>query len=366
MSTVKQALLAFSISVVVAVLMMQITKPTGFGQARWYEAQAHTPWNVGHVPEGYRPAIPWIAYGITRLTHASVPAAFFCLQIAFYGIILSMLWIWATRGLHLDPLVAACVCSLFVFSFAGTYNLHNRIHIGFAEHLFVLATFLLIYYDKFPALVAVVVVSCFVKESVGLVAIPTYFIAALTQERWQKVVWKTGVMGLLFVLTAWFIRQGCLYSEKPHVSNFTGYYLDPNYLNDQLRFMGGAWTGFVEAVCTYGPLWLLAGVGFLLADARTRALGTLQVAACLFPFVACDVARLVGLGFPVMLLLASIVLRRVPKHTAVILTSICAFWALCSNHGIGHWTVTLGSATVVMLLTLGTSGLMAARAKPVP
>ena len=191
MRFLKQVIVAFLISSVLAVFMMRITKPMGFGQSDVYEAVTREPWKVVHVPESYRFVVPWMAHEISVVSHMNLHRTYFCIQVFCYAVILSTIWIWLTCGLRMDSLVAACICSLFVFSFPGVYNLHNLIHIGFVEHLLILLAFLLIYYNKYITLLLLLVSSCFVKESVGLVAIPTYFVTALTPVSYTHLTLPT-------------------------------------------------------------------------------------------------------------------------------------------------------------------------------
>ena len=91
-------------------------------------------------------------------------------------------------------------------------------------------------------------------------------------------------------------------------------------------------SGLSQVLHTYGPLWGIAVTGFIIATPRDRCMSVMQLTACLLPFLACDLSRVVGIGYPSMLLLASLWFQRIPRRDAVLLSCVSAFYFLCWNH----------------------------------
>lgn len=342
-------LIAFTLSAAIAFIVIRLTQEMGSGQASRYEAAARTPWEAVVVPESFRFAIPWLAHQVADLGGMDIPQAYFRIQIVLYASVLASVWVWLRGGLRLSRRVSACVASLFVFSYPGVYNLHNTSHVGFGEHLMLLATFLLLYHGKFIPFLIAVAGSCFVKESIGLVMIPTYLMIELTTRRERRsLVRMAALMALYLTLTA-MVSRGYFFQGATDTKLLVNYY-SWEYLRAIWQYIGGWSSGLSQVIHTYGPLWGVAALGFVLGGVRERAMGTMQLMACLLPVFACDVSRVVGVGFPAMLLLSSEWLRRMPWKDSLLLAGVCAAYFLAWNHRICYPGVLEGSMLIVILL----------------
>lgn len=151
-----------------------LTLPMGFGDSENYLKMAQTPGAFIRSPWGYRIGVPYAASGVSNLLSLPLQTTFSVLQLSMFGVIMTALCTWISTGLERGTFVGTLCALLFMFSYPGTYNLHNVAHIGLGEHLFILLGCMAIYGKHFFALCVVTVLSCFVKESVGFLLIPTY------------------------------------------------------------------------------------------------------------------------------------------------------------------------------------------------
>jgi hypothetical protein len=278
---------------VAGLYVRQFTLPMGFGDSGHYLAMAQDPGTFERSPWGYRIAVPYAASGISRALALSIRSAFGILQLAMFGLTLSLIFLWISGPLSRDRLVAALSTTLFTFSYPGVYNLHNIIHVGLGEHLFVLLGCIAIYSNRWLALCLVTAVSCLVKESVGFLLIPSYFVSAVFFDPWRRAFARTAVLCVAFLAPFMFLRSGLLFHNHADINTYTSFYtLD--YVRYCWNYWGGA-AGAVKAIITwFGPLCLLSIVGFFVAPPRLKVLVVLPVLAAIQIALATDVMRMVG------------------------------------------------------------------------
>jgi hypothetical protein len=349
--------------VVLGLFMRRMTLPMGFGQAEIYTAMAGDPWGLHAPPEGYRIAVPMSAAALSSVLHLKLVTAFFLLQIGLYGAIVATLFSWCVGALGLDTFVAAILCALYAFSYGGIYNLHNVAHVGFAEHLFILLACMAIHARRFTRLAVVLLLSCFVKETIAMVILPTTFVVVGLTSRWREAVLRTVPLVAAVVLTTLFLRSGFIFTHKVAGAG-TGTGMTLEYLHYTWHEVGG-WRGGLSAVLhTYGPLWLLAGIGFWHATRSLRALFSLQLFSALMLFIAYDAYRMVSLGEFVVLALTGVALSRAGKPRAAIAALASVLFSLCFNRRIAYNLSLIGSSLAVLAVMLGPrfTGLSRARA----
>ena len=318
------------------------------GDADRYEAVAHNVGVLVHPPWGCRIGIPYLAAGLIRATGLGLASSFVLLQILLYAGLLAATFLWAGRVLNLGRSGAALLCLLLACSFPAVYNLHNTTHVGFAEHLLILLGFIAIQRERFLPLAVLLLAAGFVKESVGAMLIPVFAFSVLFTRRPVEAAVRTALLGGIFVVVFLVLRSGLLYSGREGLGTYSSFY-SAYYFEYVYGWWGGIRRALFQMLATFGPLWVLALAGFLLADWRQRMLGVLIPVAILETVLATDVARVVGLSFPAVLLLAAVCFERLDTRARVALTSINAVYFLSWNHNVGFALVMLGS----MLGTIG-------------
>ena len=123
---------------IVGVYVTYVTLPMGYGDSNHYLKMAQSPGTSVASPWGYRIAIPYVAALFSSIFNFPIKLSFVAAQIGMYALFLTLLSLWLLWGLRISRFATAMSCLLFVFSYPGVYNLHNVVHVGFGEHLFVL------------------------------------------------------------------------------------------------------------------------------------------------------------------------------------------------------------------------------------
>ncbi len=331
----------------IAVGVMLITQPMGSGDSVYYLRMAAHPGEFVGSPFGYRVAVPYAATLLSHLNLA-IPTAFSVLQIAFFSAFSSILFYWLCDRLKLDPFVTAVVCLLFAFSFPGVYNLHNRVHVGLAEHLCLLLGCVAITQHRFLALVLVIAAAGFVKETIGALLIPTFLVFSLADTDRRAILGKLSLLSAVFVCEFLLLRTGVLFSNTANLHSYASFY-NSAYLSSVYQFVGGVSGALRSIIGTFGPLWLIAAAGFATAPPQLRALATLPLLALIQIFLATDVARMVGVGIPAVLVFAALALSKVGRMTAIALALVSIAYFLCINLGKAE----LGAAGQIVVLAVG-------------
>jgi hypothetical protein len=203
--------------------MRYVTFPMGFGDSEHYLEMAKSPGKFVGSPWGYRIAVPYAAALLAQSTGISLFFAFTLLQVGIYSLFLATLFFWLRRGLRVSNFAAGMTLLLFVCSYPGVYNLHNVVHVGLAEHLLVLLGCIAVYHNRFLLLALIVAISCTVKETVGMLLIPSYFILAIESGNWRKVTWNTAIVAAVFLSLSLGLRTGVLFVDKIYLHILNGY-----------------------------------------------------------------------------------------------------------------------------------------------
>jgi hypothetical protein len=331
--------------------MRKITIPMGFGDSERYLPMAEAPGTFTTAPWGYRIAIPYAAASLSSLLGVSIKSAFGMLQVGMYSILLTTMFLWIHLGLRVDSYTGAITTLLFVFSYAGVYNLHNVVHVGFGEHLLVLLGIIAIYHNYYGALLGIIILSCFVKETVGLIIVPTFFVYSLTYERLGPACLKTAILGIAFVSLSLLVRSSILFTNHTDVMEYVSFF-NWQYVKFVYAYWGGVRGAIWQTAQTFGPTWLLAFAGFLVAPTRLKLLAVVPALCTLQIVFATDVLRMVGVGFPVVLALSALSLTRVDVKWRTPLVCLSAFYFLCWNHGIGGKYNMLGSVALTACILM--------------
>lgn len=326
----------------------QFTLPMGFGDSGHYLAMAQDPGTFARSPWGYRIAVPYAAFGISGVLALPIKTAFGILQIAMFGLILTLIFLWISGVLRRGNFVAALSAALFAFSYPGVYNLHNIVHVGLGEHLFVLLGCMAIYSNRWRTLCLVTAVSCLVKESVGFLLIPTYFVSAVFFEPWRRTLVRTAVLSAAFLAPFLLLRSGVLFHNHLDSNTYTSFYtLD--YVRYCWNYWGGPARAAKQIITWFAPLCLLSFAGFFAAPPRLKALVVLPVLAAMQIALATDVMRMVGVGIPVMIGLSSFAFNRMRAEHAALVASLSGLHFLCLNHRVGG-TASLKVACVLIVV----------------
>lgn len=311
-----------------------LTLPMGFGDSETYLEMAQTPGAFIRSPWGYRIGVPYAASALATLLSLPIETAFSVLQLSMFGVIMTALCTWISTGLERGPLVGTLCALLFMFSYPGTYNLHNVAHIGLGEHLFILLGCMAIYGKHFFALCVVTVLSCFVKESVGFLLIPTYLLSAMIFSPWRAALSNSAILCAVFLAPFLLLRSGVFFNSDASLNTYISF-----YTLDYMRFCWNYWGGPIAALKQiafwFSPLCLLAVVGFFAAPPKMKALAVLPILATIQIALATDVMRMVGVGIPVMIALGGFTLSKMRATHAIAVVALSSFQFLTLNHSIG-------------------------------
>ena len=312
----------------------KFTIPWGIGDSGFYRAMAENPGTFIRSPWGYRIAVPYAAAAISEILSLPLKTAFGILQLSMFGVILTLIFRWVSTALTRSAFVGAISVTLFALSYPGVYNLHNIMHVGLGEHLFVLLGCMAIYSNRFVLLCLVTVASCLVKESVGFLLIPTYFVSAMLFSGWRTALLRTACLASAFIAPFWLLRSGILFQNHTDFNTYTALFTWDELLN-VWNYYGGLKGAIPVIVKHFAPLFLISLSGFLVAPPRLKALAVLPVLAALQIVFAVDILRMVGVGVPVLIALSSFALSRMKHEHAALVCSLVGFTFLCYNHKVG-------------------------------
>lgn len=307
-----------------------ITLPRGFGDSGHYLRMAQSPEKFAGSPWGYRIGVPYLASRTASILDIPVAEAYTILQMIMFSMIVAALFFWLYKGFGLSPFTCALSCLLFIYSFPGNYNLHNVVHVGFAEHLLILLGCIAIYHSRFLYLVFVIAISCLSKESVGMLLIPTYLLYTVVFDNWRKAVLNTSILVAIYIGIFIFVRSGFLFSDKTGFEAYSSFY-SLQYFQFVYNYWGGIGGAIRSTATTFGPTWLLSAAGLIFSPKRLKVLVILPILAILQISFATDVQRMVGVGFPIVLALAAFTIDQLDRKKALILVGLSCISFFCYN-----------------------------------
>ena len=342
-------ILLLIISIGLAYFMQQVTRPMGFGDAKRYLSVAQQPGVFTRSPWGYRIAVPYTANLLSTITQIGLLKAFDVIQIALFSIFFTVLLLWLRHGLNISSYSVLLTAVIFLFSYAGIYNLHNRVHVGYGEYLLILLGSIAIYYDRYWILFILLAASCFVKETVGLLLIPTYFVSSLLKHHWSLVLAKTALLGLIFTSLSFLLRSGFLFRLGGGFDAYSSFY-NQEYILSVYQYWGGVRGGLTQIAYTFGPAWLLALAGFIVAPKRLKVFVVLPLLACIQILLGTDVYRMVSVGAPIILVFCAITLDHVNPKIAPLLAGLSVFYFISWNHQVGMKAAFISTVVTTIVL----------------
>ena len=317
-----------------AVVARHLTLPMGFGDSENYLEMAQTPGAFIRSPWGYRIGVPYAASGLASLLSLPIETAFGSLQFAMFGVLMAALFAWISTGLERGTFIGALCALLFMLSYPGTYNLHNVVHVGLGEHLFVVLGCLAIYSNRFLTLCLITALSCFVKESVGFLLIPTYLLSAMIFSPWRTALSNSAILCAAFLAPFLLLRSGVLFEDHPSLNTYLSFYT-PEYMRSCWSYWGGPGGAIKQIALWFAPVCLLSVAGFFAAPPKLKPLAVLPILAIIQIALATDVMRMVGVGIPVMITLSGYTLSKMRATHAVLVVALSGFHFLALNHWIG-------------------------------
>ena len=330
-------------------IMKILTNPMGLHDSYAYLLVAQSPFELTAPPFGYRIAIPYLAAFLSASLHMNLERTFEVLQIGLYSLVLTSWYLWATLGLKLTKPTSVMTCILFIFSYPGVYNLHNAVHVGFGEHLFLLLGFMAIFHNSYWLLYIIIIISCFVKENVGVLLIPTFAVNNLYYEKLRLTFVRTVALSATFLVISVLLRTGVFFKSGLLVQ-YTSMYTNWAFIKYCYNYNGEYDMILLSIGATFGVTWLLALVGFIVAPNRMRVLLILPVLATIMTvWAAGGTARMVGLGFPVILAFSGLALDRMHKTLAGMIVITNAAFFLCVNHQT-HNPIEIGLLGIAVLI----------------
>jgi hypothetical protein len=340
----------FGLSVLTGLCAKQFTLPMGFGDSERYLAMAQDPVRFIGAPWGYRVAVPYAAQAISAGLSLPIETTFSALQLTMFAVILTGIVAWVSNQYKGGSLVGALCAILFAFSYPGVYNLHNVVHVGFAEHLCVLLGCMAIYGNRFGLLCILIALSCLGKESVGFLLIPTYFSYAATAFPWPIALRRGTLLIVAFLAPFCLLRFSNLFHHHGDSTTYASFYT-LEYARFCWNYWGGPLGAAKQIASWFGPLYLLFAAGFLAAPTQLRALALLPILATFQILLATDVMRMVGVGVPVIVLVSSCALARMRIEYAVLLVIVCVGNFFSLNYNVGG-NIARGIACVSTLAVL--------------
>jgi len=359
-------LLSITLFAVLGGYVKKFTKPFGYGDAEIYIEIADSPGTFVRSPWGYRIGVPYLAAFLSDHLLFSLGAVFRFLQWSMYGTILAVIVHWVRdigNEKQAERNAVAIQCALlFVLSYPGVYHLHNVAHVGFAEHLLVLLGGMAIYYQRFGWLCLIVVVSGLVKESVGLLLVPTFLASAFVFSSWKTAVLRTACLTALFAAPFCLLRSGVLFHNQADAQTYLSFYTW-GYVSRCFEYWGGLRGAAGTIWMNFGPLWLLAIAGFVAAPPRIKTLMVLPLLAIMQIVLAADVERAAGVGVPVLIVISSYSLRSMKAAHAAWASGLVGLHFLCVNHRVGSdASLQLAVVLILVLLWFNRSALFTAAA----
>jgi hypothetical protein len=332
---------------VFAYIITHTTQPMGFGDAVQYMKMAEQPFQFTASPWGYRIVVPYLAALISNLLRIPLGQTFLFLSLLAFEAINMVIMIWSVRGLRLSIWTAVMLAMLYSFSYAGVYNLHNYIHIGFYWELLVFLGFLTIYYDRFPLLLMIVSLGSAVTENV-IILIPTYFIYKFFTGNSLKAIVRTLILSAAFLAVFLLVRSGLLFKGSTGLTTYTHF-----YTLDYLKFVYNNWGGpsgaAKQVVKAFLLVWLIAALGFVHSTKNGRLIAALIPLAIVQIALATDVIRMTSIGFPAILMLVAFLFRSMKTYEQILATAMSIFSFYAFNLNI-QWLLVLAITGLVILI----------------
>jgi len=300
-------LLTFVLTLGLAALIDVTNDGPSCGDCIWYRQMGDAPWMLQPAPWGYRIAVPFVGWVLTRVLAADIRQVFGGLTYVGFALVNTTLLLWAWRGLRLRLGYAAAATSFYAFSYAVATYLETPIHIGLYEHLAVLLGFMAIYHRRFYALVGVLLVGMLVKETVAIL-IPVYAVTALWEERLRALP-RVGMLTVVAAVPFFALRSGVLFADPAGLGTYTSFYTLA-YVREVAASYGGYFNAARKIALASPVLIPLSVLGFLYAPPRDRLLAIIVPLAWMQILLATDVERVAAIGFPGTTLLLASLLRR--------------------------------------------------------
>lgn len=321
-------ILTFTILILTFLLLIPLlkfsTQPMGFGDSNRYYKVALNPFLFTEPPWGYRILVPHLASALPF----GLRLNFMIISYLSFVMINLILFYWLRKE-HLSVLKSFCCCLFYTFSYAGVYNIHNFVHVGFFEHLLLLLGFIAIYKNKFLPLFLVILIGSFAKETLILL-IPLYLIVNFHKSEWQETSLKTLMLSLLYLCIFYLIRaSNLLYINKVTLSSYVNFYsrqwLYDAYCSTPINT--------VKMLTSAFAVWIpLAILGFLFSDRRSRLLTLFIPFSAAMIIIGGDAERAVAISFPAFLLLMSNLFRICKDKEVIALLLINVLVFLAYNH----------------------------------
>jgi len=298
-------------------LLRVATQPLGSGDAPIYQAMAEQPTHFAHAPHGYRILVPWLTHGVMRLTALPVASAYLAVSAMLFASLLVALALWFYRIERADALLTLQVVLLGACAYPGLYYSHNVMHVGLGELVVLAAGCAAIRARRFGLVLATVIVGGFVKET-ALALIPLWFVVELGEMPWRRLLPRAAGLVVAGLIVFFVLRSGLPFvaSSVPGA----GAALTTTNPDELRAYWGSPYNVIMRVSETFGAVWLFAAFGFVCADGRARRLALLIPLALAQIAVATDISRMTALALPVILFLALMFLRRLPRIGQVALT----------------------------------------------
>ena len=332
---------------VTAFVIAQTTQQMGYGDSDEYLQMAENPFRLTFSPHAYRILIPYAAVLVSALAHWPLDLSFFLISLlAFECINLGILF-WAYGRMGHAPATAILLSLLYCFSYAGVYNLHNYVHIGFWWHLLVLLGFIAILYDKYAWLFAVVVVGALVNETI-VILLPLFIAHDVYRRRSWGVLFRAALILVGFFSLFLLFRSGLILKASSGISSHTSF-LTLDYLKYVYWYWGGPIQTAKQIAMSFLVLWPLAGLGFLHSDNESRLMALLIPLAALQVVIATDAIRMTVVSFPAVLLLVGNLFRVLtrPEQIAATVLSAANFYSFNWDW---HRVLVTGCASFVVVV----------------
>ena len=316
----------------------------GFGDSVHYLKMAENPETFVGSPWGYRVAIPYLVHVLSEVFGLPVSEVFVRLQFLMYALVGVTLYVWTSQVLRLSLTASILSGVLFIFSYPGVYNLHNNIHVGYAEYIFLFLGLIFIYRQNLLILFLLIFISGFVKETIGMLLIPTYFMYTIIEAGLKSSFKGAALLSVAFLSVFILLRSGTIFSNNADMQAYSSFYT-LEYLRFVFDYWGGIQGALKNILATFGPLWLLAFVGFNYSSGKLRSFLVLGILAVMQILLATDVYRMVSSGFPAIVTFAAIAVERLRGYEKFSVVLMCAASFLCLN-------LHLENAFIVILFVL--------------
>lgn len=331
-------------------ILSGLTYTMGMGDSDIYLSMGKDPFSEHISPWGYRIGIPMIVYFLSKLLNVDAEMMFFLLQLIFYVSIVTILFCYSASKFELDRPSSLIICLFFIFSYIGTYNIHNFMHIGYAEYLLILVGFIAILEDRFYLLLLVIVISSFVKENIGLLLIPTYVVRALLRLGFKKVVPRCAILIVLFGAIFVLLRHIDILHVGLGSNHYLSFYDLHNFKATSLYY-SSIFQLLLHTFLTFGLLWFLVFDTFIHGSDILAPSLTLIILSIIQIILATDTLRMVSCSFPAVLMLSAVTISRKSPHIRWGAIYINTVLYLCFNHRLNVLPL------VYLIVALGLYGL---------